>query len=227
VKPTLFPHPKHAEGPNALKASAPLGGTATPWPLDHIRPTQMCVGWREVARKRRGLRVGGSAWIANRTIPVVLGQSSTAYALDRHHRLCAMAAEGVCETAVYIVDDLSDLDEPAFWRLLDKRGWCRLLDRAGVPQPLSKMATKLASLADDPLRSLAGSLRRHGGYTKCDGPFSEFRWADYLRLYISPAHVLADYVGATALALELAGKWDARDLPGWRAASVAPSSAPI
>ena len=36
-------------------------------------------------------------------------------------------------------------------------------------------------LKDDPFRSLAGALRRAGGFAKDTRPFSEFLWADFLR----------------------------------------------
>ena len=34
---------------------------------------------------------------------------------------------------------------------------------------------------DDPYRSLAGALRRRGGFAKDATPFSEFVWADFFR----------------------------------------------
>ena len=37
------------------------------------------------------------------------------------------------------------------------------------------------ALIDDPFRSLAGGLRRVGGFAKDTTPFSEFLWADFLR----------------------------------------------
>ena len=39
----------------------------------------------------------------------------------------------------------------------------------------------MKDLVDDPFRSLAGELRRVGGYAKDTTPFSEFLWADFLR----------------------------------------------
>ena len=37
----------------------------------------------------------------------------------------------------------------------------------------------VAELIDDPFRSLAGELRRAGGFAKDTTPFSEFLWADF------------------------------------------------
>ena len=44
----------------------------------------------------------------------------------------------------------------------------------------------IEDMADDPFRSLAGALRRKGGYAKDTTPFSEFLWADFLRRRIEP-----------------------------------------
>src|SRR3974377_1798791 len=38
---------------------------------------------------------------------------------------------------------------------------------------------------DDPFRSLAGELRRAGGFAKDTTPFSEFLWPDFLRRQMS------------------------------------------
>jgi hypothetical protein len=70
-------------------------------------------------------------------------------------------------------------------------------------------------LIDDPYRSLAGELRRAGGYAKEDTPFSEFLWADYLRHRIKPKLVDHHFETAVEKALVLANSTSARYLPGW------------
>jgi hypothetical protein len=63
---------------------------------------------------------------------------------------------------------------------------------------------------------LAGALRRAGGYAKNKAPFSEFRWADYLRCRI-PRELVEHHFGhALALAMNLAQSTEAAVLPGWR-----------
>ena len=47
------------------------------------------------------------------------------------------------------------------------------------------MPKSVADLKDDPFRSLAGELRRTGGFAKDTTPFSEFLWADFLRRKLS------------------------------------------
>ena len=70
----------------------------------------------------------------------------------------------------------------AFWVVMDNR----ILDAsrsmptayAGDYKDIPKSVT---DLVDDPFRSLAGELRRAGGFAKDTTPFSEFIWADFLR----------------------------------------------
>ena len=62
----------------------------------------------------------------------------------------------------------------------------------------------MADLKDDPFRSLAGELRRIGGFAKDTTPFSEFLWADFLRRNLSRKRVEADFDKALEKALALA-----------------------
>jgi hypothetical protein len=73
----------------------------------------------------------------------------------------------------------------------------------------------VTQLRDDPFRSLAGELRRVGGYAKDTTPFSEFQWADFLRRQMSRKSVEANFAKAIEKALELAKSKDAVYLPGW------------
>ena len=73
----------------------------------------------------------------------------------------------------------------------------------------------VSALVDDPFRSLAGELRRAGGFAKDTTPFSEFLWADFLRRRMKRRQVEADFSGALEQALGLAKSADANYLPGW------------
>jgi hypothetical protein len=70
-------------------------------------------------------------------------------------------------------------------------------------------------LIDDPFRSLAGELRRAGGFAKDTTPFSEFLWADFLRRRTKRKAVEDNFDHAMKDALELAKSLDADYLPGW------------
>ena len=73
----------------------------------------------------------------------------------------------------------------------------------------------MADLKDDPFRSLAGELRRAGGFAKDTTPFSEFLWADFLRRRLARKMVEADFAKAMEKGLDLAKGQDAIYLPGW------------
>jgi hypothetical protein len=70
-------------------------------------------------------------------------------------------------------------------------------------------------MVDDPFRSLAGELRRQGGFAKDTTPFSEFLWADFLRRKLKRKLVENDFDGALERAMQLAKAEEAGYLPGW------------
>src|ERR1700744_5072656 len=74
---------------------------------------------------------------------------------------------------------------------------------------------RLPDLIDDPYRSLAGELRRSGGFAKDTTPFSEFLWADFLRRRIKRKLIKKNFSHAVEQALQLARSIDADYLPGW------------
>jgi hypothetical protein len=98
-----------------------------PTPLAELRPTQITVGMREVAAKRREWRRKhgdkAGAFLAEHMIPVVLGPKERRYVIDHHHLARALHEEGVVSIATTLVANLSKLDRTAFWVFLDNRGW--------------------------------------------------------------------------------------------------------
>lgn len=184
-----------------------------------LRPTQVTVGYREVERKRRRWREqteeDGPRPLGLDMIPVIRGPKGRYFVLDRHHFARALHEEGVEVVAVSIVEDLSMLSQRGFWAICGERGWCHPYDAAGIRRPMSDIPKTVSLLADDPFRSLAGALRRAGGFTKKATPFSEFAWADFLRERIEHEWLASDFEGALGQALDLATRTAARDLPGW------------
>jgi hypothetical protein len=73
----------------------------------------------------------------------------------------------------------------------------------------------VVDLKDDPFRSLAGELRRVGGFAKDTTPFSEFLWADFLRRRLARKSVEDNFGKAMEKALALAKSKEAVYLPGW------------
>lgn len=192
-----------------------------PVPILSLRPTQMTVGLREVEEKRRRWRAHTSKKkkegerLAEHMIPVVLGPGKRHYVVDHHHLARALHEEGIKHVAITVIADLSMVDRDAFWVVLDSRRWVYPYDAKGERHHYKDLPKTVAGLKDDPFRSLAGELRRMGGYAKDTTPFSEFLWADFLRRRLSRKAVEADFPKATERSLALAKSKDAIYLPGW------------
>lgn len=197
--------------PSDLVGAIELSETARPDPqaiaIRELRPTQMTVGYREVADRRwrrRAAIAAGQGAFRSLIVPVVLGPGGRSYILDHHHELCALAADGVAEVQVSVVEDLRSLEWVGFWRTLDQRGWCRPRDAEGRRQDYSYIPSTINGLADDPFRGLARAVRRAGGYAKRAAPLSDFLWADFLRSRILRTLVVDDFEMALQEALVLA-----------------------
>jgi hypothetical protein len=107
------------------------------------------------------------------------------------------------------------LEPEQFWTVLDHRSWVHPYDGDGRRVGFSRIPKKVTRLRDDPFRSLAGELRRAGGFAKDTTPFSEFLWADFLRHRIARRRVVKNFAAAAREAMRLAKSEDARYLPGW------------
>jgi hypothetical protein len=188
-------------------------------PLKELRPTQITVGMREVAEKRKrwqekhGKKAG--EFLASHMIPVVLGPKQQPYVTDHHHLARALHEEGVKKIATTIVLDLSGLEPDSFWFVLDNRALTHPFDAKGERRHYRDIPERVEDLVDDPYRSLAGELRRIGGYAKDTTPFSEFLWADFLRRRIDRQDIEKHFKRSLDDALKLAKSLDADYLPGW------------
>ena len=190
-----------------------------PVPLSELRPTQITVGMREVAEKRRTWKTQddekGAEFLGKHMIPVILGPKERHYVIDHHHLARALIEEGVEHILVTVVANLKRLEKDAFWIFLDNRGWMHPFDAEGQRRSYEDIPKSVSELVDDPFRSLAGELRRAGGFAKDTTPFSEFLWADFLRRRIKRKTVQDDFSNALEQALRLAKSVDANFLPGW------------
>jgi hypothetical protein len=190
-----------------------------PVPIDELHPTQITVGMEEVREKRKEWRAKGddraAAFLGRHMIPVVLGPKSRSYVIDHHHLARALHDEGVPHVVTTVVSDLSRLDQDAFWIVLDNRGWMHPFDDTGKRRGYEAIPKTVGELIDDPHRSLAGALRRSGGFAKDTTPFSEFLWADFLRRRIERKRVESHFDQSVEEALRLARGHEADYLPGW------------
>jgi len=193
-----------------------------PVPIAELRPTQITVGLREVTAKRKHWRrerqkknENAGEFLGRHMIPVILGPKGRHYIIDHHHLARALHEEGVEHVLVSVVADLSKLDRDGFWVVLDNRSWMHPFDDQGRRRAYKDIPKSVSALVDDPFRSLAGELRRAGGFAKDTTPFSEFLWADFLRRRLKPGAIEKDFDNAVNKALKLAKSPDAKYLPGW------------
>ena len=191
----------------------------TPVNITDLRPTQITVGMREVTEKRKRWRQEGkkkgAEFLGKHMIPVILGPKERNYVIDHHHLARALHEEGVKELAVTVTANLSALEPDEFWTVMDNRNWMHPFDVDGRRRHYDDIPKAVTDLVDDPFRSLAGELRRAGGFAKDTTPFSEFLWADFLRRRVKRKVVENDFSRAIEKALELAKRDEATHLPGW------------
>lgn len=185
-----------------------------------LRPTQITVGMREVEERRVRWRGQSSTkkrtqYLQKHLIPVILGRGKKHFILDHHHLVLALHREGLKQLYVTVVSDLSGLDKATFWFVLDQRSWIHPFDHKGRRCSHKSIPHSIEGLRDDPYRSLAGELRRIGGFAKDTTPYSEFLWADFLRRRIKENVVEEDFDRAMEIALKLAKSKEGEYLPGW------------
>jgi hypothetical protein len=190
-----------------------------PVAIAELRPTQMTVGFREVAakqqewRERSGKKAG--AYLGKHMVPVVLGPRGRNYLVDHHHLALALHEDKQEDVLVTVIADLSALSKASFWTYLDNRAWCHPYDATGKRRDFDAIPRSVTGLADDPYRSLAGELRRAGGFAKDTTPFSEFLWADFLRTRVKAKQITDRFSAALEKAMSLARSEEAGYLPGW------------
>lgn len=190
-----------------------------PVDIADLRPTQITVGMREVRAKQKGWREKkgkkGEKFLGKHMIPVILGPGDRHYVIDHHHLARALDEEGVKNVLVTVVANLSMVDRDTFWTVLDNRSWMHPFDDKGRRRDYKDIPKSVRDLVDDPFRSLAGELRRAGGFAKDTTPFSEFLWADFLRRRIKRKLVEQDFDRAIIMAMKFAKSQEAVFLPGW------------
>lgn len=184
-----------------------------------LRPTQITVGMREVKDKQKRWKKmrddKAGAFLGKHLIPVILGPKGRHYVIDHHHLTRALHEEGVENVSITVVANLSKLDKDAFWVNMDNRSWMHPYDDEGKRRDYRDLPKSVDKLVDDPFRSLAGELRRAGGFAKDTTPFSEFLWADFLRRRMKRKEVEGNFSRAVEEGLSLARSKDAEYLPGW------------
>jgi hypothetical protein len=182
-------------------------------------PTQMTVGLREVATKREEWRNrprdSADKYLGSHMIPAVIGPGGAPWIIDHHHFALALHEEGADEVMVSVVAKLDMLSKKRFFAFMDSHNWLHPYDTKGKRRDLDELPARLSDLADDPYRSLAGEVRRAGGYAKSPTPYTEFLWADFFRDRIKPSRLDDHFSKAVADAVPMARSHEAHYLPGW------------
>ena len=168
---------------------------------------------RKAWRARQGDKA--AEFLGRHMIPVIVGPRDRCYVIDHHHLARALHEEGVEKVFVTVIANLRLLERASFWFVLDNHNWMHPFDDEGRRRRYEDIPTSVRDLVDDPFRSLAGELRRAGGFAKDTTPFSEFLWADFLRRRVKRKFVEKDFGRALKQALKLARTEDADYLPGW------------
>jgi hypothetical protein len=170
-------------------------------PVLSLRPTQLAVGRysvglkaEKVARKRArgGAEEALDDWLRRHPIPCVrgpplgAGEAPPLYMIDHHHLAAALHSLGIEDCYAAAVRDYSALsDQDAFWAAMQRDGCLWPHDERGAPLAWEElprlMPPSVVGLRDDPYRSLAGIVRRAGGYEKSATPYAEFVWANHFR----------------------------------------------
>ena len=216
-----------------------MNGFKTHWTsTDAMRPTQGAVGYLEVRLKMQELRQRAAkpesleSYLKIHPIPAVHGPDGRMYLTDHHHMglaLVNLAEEWDSDEnpavknpyracSFQIIKDLSERDDMSmrqFFLRMEEHNRCHPYDGKG--KRIEKLPKYLSSLVDDPYRSLAGLARKAGAYNKVDVPFTEFKWADYLRGKV-PQELITEKNLAEAIfqAVRLANVSGAAKLPGFR-----------
>jgi hypothetical protein len=186
-------------------------------PVD-LRPTQLTVGYAEVAAKRaeweKLARKKRKELLSRHWFPGVLGPGGKVYIVDHHHLGVALIEEKVDRVPVTVLRDFSWLEPAVFWRTMEFNRWAHPYDAHGHRTDYDAFPATLTELADDPYRTLSARVREAGGYSKDATPYAEFLWADFLRSRIK---LKDEQPGKRALkqSLELAHTHEAAYLPGW------------
>ena len=190
-----------------------------PVAINELRPTQITVGMREVREKRKQWKNRKedkkADYLGKHMIPVIHGPKDQFFIIDHHHLTRALYDAREKTVAITVLADLRRLDADEFWTFMDNRGWMHPYDDDGRRCSHKELPKSVAGLVDDPFRSLAGELRRVGGFAKDTTPFSEFLWADFLRRRIKRTRVKNDFTSALDEALALAKSAKANYMPGW------------
>ena len=201
-----------------------------------IHPTQCAVGYADVAVKMEELSKYEKSgelekYLKTKIIPCVLGPNNVVYITDHHHMglaLTILAAEwkesnpkkdGNLNPFVKCTFDMlgdfstTNLPKKVFFQTLKNMNFLHPKDESG--QENGVIPKRLIDLKNDHYRSIAGFVRKSGGFKKINKPYLEFEWADFFRKHITVEEIETDIKSAVIKGIQLALSENAKHLPGW------------
>lgn len=182
-----------------------------------LEVTQKCVGFLEVQEKVKKIEKLSDeerkVYLKQEPIPVVIGPQGKMYMVDHHHLARAIYESGHKTVYVEPFLDLSHLNIKEFWQEMIAKKYTYLKDN-GVDITPADLPKSIEFTTDDVYRSLAGQVRKGGGFSKTTIPFAEFQWADFFRTRIKIKPGKIGYQDAIQEAITLAKTDQAKGLPG-------------
>jgi hypothetical protein len=190
-----------------------------------LRPTQSAVGMKEV--EIRAEKIGRMTpnelehYLRKHVAPIAIGPGGVPYLLDHQHLARALLQARVGKTLyAEVKENWSKLSEPEFWTRMKERDWVYLHDETGKPVPDSaNLPQTIGSMRDDPYRSLAWLVREKEGYQPTESPYADFHWANFFRARVHLGNGTNAFDEATTEAMKVAHSPEAKDLPGYVAAT--------
>lgn len=189
--------------------------------VENLKPTQMCLGFKEVEHKVKLLKSMNEkrlkSYHIEKVTPVVIGPNRRLWLIDHHHHARSLMECGIKEIFVVVHADLHHYSEEEFFDHMNKQKWLNLWDAEENLQPYTSLPKSLKEMQHDWFRSLAWGVREKGGFKKVDEiPFFEFRWGSFFRKFIKAKLIEDSFSEAVKLATKLCLHKEAKDLPGFK-----------
>lgn len=184
--------------------------------LDRLHPTQSAVGMLQVEERvaKFNAETDFVQYTSKHAIPVVQGPDGAFYLTDHHHLASVLSRVGAAQVSARIIGRFNH--QATFWQEMQARHWVYLFDPHGEPIAPAALPKRIADLADDPYRALAGYAEDAGYYKKTDAYFMEFHWARYFGRKMGWQPITrATLPGALQTAAQLACQAEAKALPGY------------
>ena len=196
-----------------------------------LKPLQKPIGIRNVIDKAEKLhdlnREEYEEELIKNPLPLLIGLNQL-HILDHHHFGSAIEYDldknrvEQHHVGVSIIhDNWNQLNKKNFVSRLIEKHYFYNRDENDKLITFDDLPNDLSEMKDDPYRSVAGDLRRMGGYDKKpDQFFLEFKWAHFLRnlkgeYAITPKDLIDDYEKAVKKAYKISQSEIAAHMPGF------------